>query len=222
MVCPSCARPNADDSTTCIACGTRLPTSALETFAGIVEAPLPASVLASAGRAAAAPSPAPVDTPTVGPWNFRDTGSAPQVNFGPRYKIQCLLGEGGMGAVYKAYDTELDRTVALKLIRPGITVDASVSARFKQELLLASRISHKNILRIHDLGDAAGVKFISMAYVEGQDLHGLLADHGKLPLERAVHLAKQLCAALDSAHAEGVVHRDFKPQNILLDKNDQA
>jgi serine/threonine-protein kinase len=164
------------------------------------------------------------DMATAGPWavGMGGTSAGDEVNFGPRYKIQRMLGEGGMGAVYKAYDVELDRTVALKLIRPGLAMDPNVSARFKQELLLASKISHKNILRIHDLGDAAGVKFISMAYVEGQDLHQLLIDNGKLPVERAMKIARQLCAALDAAHAEGVVHRDFKPQNILLDKNEQV
>src|SRR5581483_325307 len=93
-------------------------------------------------------------------------------------------------------------------------------ARFRQELLLASKISHKNILRIHDLGDAAGMKFISMAYVDGEDLHHVLMREGKLPLPRMLKIAKQICSALDAAHAEEVVHRDLKPQNILLAKDD--
>ena len=125
-----------------------------------------------------------------------------------------------MGAVYKAYDKELNRVVALKLVRPEPTSDASSMRRFKQELLLASKISHKNILRIHDLGDVEGVKFISMAYVEGQDLHHVLQREGRLPLTRALNITKQLCAALDAAHAEGVVHRDLKPQNVLIDAAD--
>ncbi len=225
MNCPRCARPNSDDSQKCAACGADLhPDSDGETFAGIVPVPLPSKIAAAAARAAVAtPPPVEGEAPTAGPWTFNAPGTGvEQVNFGPRYKIQRLLGEGGMGAVYKAYDVELDRTVALKLIRPGIASDAAVSARFKQELLLASKISHKNILRIHDLGDAAGVKFISMAYVEGTDLHGLLTDQGKLPLERALAIGRQLCAALEAAHSEGVVHRDFKPQNILLDANDHV
>jgi len=93
-----------------------------------------------------------------------------------------------MGAVYKAYDKELNRVVALKLVRPELTSDASSMQRFKQELLLASKISHKNILRIHDLGDVEGVKFISMSYVEGEDLHHLLARERRLPLARALHI----------------------------------
>jgi serine/threonine-protein kinase len=127
-----------------------------------------------------------------------------------------------MGAVYKAHDKELNRIVALKLVRPELTTDASSMQRFKQELLLASRISHKNILRIHDLGDVEGVKFISMAYVEGEDLHHILERERRLPLRRAVNIARQLCAALDAAHTEGVIHRDLKPQNVLIDRADNA
>ncbi len=135
--------------------------------------------------------------------------------------MECVLGEGGMGTVYKAWDKELERMVALKLVRRDLTRDPNVSQRFKQELLLASKISHRNILRIHDLGDGPeDTKFISMAYVEGQDLSQLLKKEGRLPLQRALNIARQLCAALDAAHAEGVVHRDLKPQNILIDQHD--
>ncbi len=142
----------------------------------------------------------------------------PGSDFGPRYRIESKLGEGGMGAVYKAYDKDLDRTVAIKLLRVGMAAEPAAMARFKQELLLASKVSHKNILRIHDLGDVGGIKFISMAYVEGEDLSHVLRREGKLPVERIVKIARQLCGALDAAHSEGVVHRDLKPQNVLLDR----
>lgn len=144
------------------------------------------------------------------------------VDFGPRYRVEKLLGQGGMGAVYKAYDRDLDRTVALKLVRPELMVHPEAIARFKQELLLASKISHRNILRIHDLGDAAGMKFISMAFVDGEDLHHVLLREGRLPIPRMLHITRQLCAALDAAHAEHVVHRDLKPQNIMLGPNDHV
>jgi eukaryotic-like serine/threonine-protein kinase len=144
----------------------------------------------------------------------------PGSQFGPRYRIESIIGEGGMGKVYKAHDSDLDRTVALKLVRLELAKDASSLQRFKQELLLASRISHRNILRIHDLGDVDGVKFISMAFVQGMDLHDLLAKQGRLPTERAVNIAKQLAGALEAAHAEGVVHRDLKPRNVLIDVDD--
>ncbi|MGH9327013.1 MAG: protein kinase domain-containing protein [Terriglobia bacterium] len=147
---------------------------------------------------------------------------APGSGFGPRYRIDSVLGCGGMGQVYKAYDRELDRTVALKLIRPELTLDPESIRRFKQELLLASRISHKNILRIHDLGDVNGIKFISMAYIEGQDLFCLLKKQGRCSVDETLGIARQLVAALDAAHSEGVIHRDLKPQNVLIDPNGHA
>jgi len=146
----------------------------------------------------------------------------PGAEFGPRYRIEALLGEGGMGAVYKAHDKELDRTVALKLVRAELTADAEMMQRFKQELLLARTISQKNILRIHDLGDVGGIKFISMAYVEGEDLHHILKREHCLSPERALKIVRQICEGLDAAHAEGVIHRDLKPQNILMDKTGTA
>jgi eukaryotic-like serine/threonine-protein kinase len=127
-----------------------------------------------------------------------------------------------MGAVYLAYDQDLGRQVALKLVRPELMVYPGAMERFRQELLLASKVSHRNILRIHDLGDAGGMKFISMAYVDGEDLHHVLAREGKLPLDRMLNITRQLCAALDAAHSEGVVHRDLKPQNVMLGKDDHV
>lgn len=142
-------------------------------------------------------------------------------DFGTRYRIEALLGQGGMGRVYKAYDKQLDRTVAIKVVRQGMMGSDEALKRFKQELLLASKVSHKNILRIHDMGEVGDVKFISMAYVEGQDLHQILHETPKLPFERVVNFARQLAEALEAAQSEGVVHRDLKPQNILVGKNDQ-
>ncbi len=145
----------------------------------------------------------------------------PGQDFGPRYRIEALLGQGGMGRVYKAYDKDLDRLVAIKVVRQGALSESDALKRFKQELLLASKISHKNILRIHDMGDVGGVRFISMAYVEGPDLHHVISDNPKMPLERVLNFAKQFADALAAAHAEGVIHRDLKPQNILVGKDDQ-
>jgi len=149
-------------------------------------------------------------------------GLEPGMDFGPRFRIEKLLGAGGMGKVYKAFDKDLSRTVALKTLQPDLVNDPLLTQRFKQELLLASKISHRNILRIHDLGEVDGVKFISMAFIEGQDLNQVLRAEGPLPLERSLKIARQLCEALDAAHSEGVVHRDFKPQNVLVGSNDQV
>jgi serine/threonine protein kinase/tetratricopeptide (TPR) repeat protein len=141
-------------------------------------------------------------------------------DFGPRYHVESLLGSGGMGKVYKARDRELDRTVAIKVLRPDLMTDPMAMQRFKHELLLASSISHPNILRIHDLGEYNGVKFISMAYVDGGDLTQLVRKEGRLPLERVLNIMRQLAAALAAAHGVNVVHRDLKPQNILLGSAD--
>jgi serine/threonine protein kinase/tetratricopeptide (TPR) repeat protein len=141
-------------------------------------------------------------------------------DFGPRYHVESLLGSGGMGKVYKARDRELERTVAIKVLRPDLMTDPMALQRFKHELLLASSISHPNILRIHDLGEYKGIKFISMAYVDGGDLTAVLRKEGRLPLERVLNIMRQLAAALAAAHGVNVVHRDLKPQNILLGSED--
>ena len=149
-------------------------------------------------------------------------GLEPRMDFGPRFRIEKLLGAGGMGKVYKAFDKELSRMVALKTLLPELVSDHLLTQRFKQELLLASKISHRNILRIHDLGEVEGVKFITMAFIEGKDLNQLLKEEQPFPLERSLKIARQLCEALDAAHSEGVVHRDFKPQNVLVGNNDHV
>ena len=149
-------------------------------------------------------------------------GLEPGMDFGPRFRIEKLLGSGGMGKVYKAFDKELSRTVALKTLQPELVSDHLLAQRFKQELLLASKISHRNILRIHDLSEVDGVKYITMAFIEGRDLSQLLKEEAPLPLERCLKIARQLCEALDAAHSESVVHRDFKPQNVLVRNDDHV
>jgi serine/threonine protein kinase/tetratricopeptide (TPR) repeat protein/TolB-like protein len=137
---------------------------------------------------------------------------------GGRYEILALLGEGGMGAVYKAKDREVERVVALKLIRPEMASNPAILARFKQELMTAHQVTHKNVIRIYDLSEADGVKFITMEFVEGSDLRQLYRDQGKLPPDEAVDIIRQVCMALDAAHTAGIIHRDLKPQNIMRDK----
>ncbi len=136
---------------------------------------------------------------------------------GGRYEIQKLLGMGGMGAVYKARDMEVERVVGLKVIRPDLAGNPAILARFKQELVLARQVTHKNIVRIYDLNEADGVKFITMEFIEGEDLRTILTRQGKLSAEEAVNLIVQVCAGLQAAHSEGVIHRDLKPGNIMRD-----
>ena len=145
---------------------------------------------------------------------------------GNRYRIMRLLGVGGMGAVYQAWDTELDVALAFKVIRPDATDDPAVAEeverRFKRELLLARQVTHPNVVRIHDLGEIDSIKYITMPYIEGRDLSDLLADVGTLPVPRALALARQVVSGLCAAHEAGIVHRDLKPANIMIDGEDRA
>src|SRR5262245_50976088 len=134
---------------------------------------------------------------------------------GERYEILQLLGQGGMGAVYKARDRELDREVALKVVRPDMADHPNLLQRFKHELILARQVAHRNVIRIFDLGEASGIKFISMEYVEGENLAALLRRHGRVTPDEAAKIMYQVFRALEAAHAEGVIHRDLKPQNIM-------
>ncbi len=225
MLCPHCRAYNPNDARVCDRCAKSLvePGTADDvTFiGGDSYAPAPPS---GSGSGGAVKTPSPAAASSVRSWASNTAALfslQPGADFGPRYHIEAQIGEGGMGTVYKALDKELDRDVALKLIRPEMTSDEGVMQRFKQELLLASKITHKNVLRIHDLGEVQGVKFISMAFIEGPDLHHVLNAQGRLSIELAVNISRQLLEALDSAHAAGVVHRDLKPQNILVDSAGQ-
>ncbi len=140
------------------------------------------------------------------------------VVLGNRYEIVAQLGEGGMGAVYKAIDRELNRPVALKVIRPDLAQNPAIIERFKQELLLAREVTHRNVIRIYDLGEADRMKFITMEFVEGEDLRSLLLREKKLAPEQAVDIVQQICRALEAAHSTGIIHRDLKPQNVMRDK----
>ena len=134
-----------------------------------------------------------------------------------RYQIVQILGQGGMGAVYKATDLELNRTVAVKVIRRDLARDKAIVDRFKQELLLSHQVTHRNVVRIYDLSEADGMKFITMEYVEGENLLTLLHEKKKFSPSEAVEIMLQVCRALEAAHSVGVIHRDLKPQNIMRD-----
>ncbi|HET6372184.1 MAG TPA: tetratricopeptide repeat protein, partial [Candidatus Polarisedimenticolia bacterium] len=204
MTCPKCGQSNPRGADNCAACGTSL--------------------------AATSDPGSRTEIPTLAPGaaTTRDSGGASLTQFSPgarlgsRYEIVSMLGKGGMGAVYKALDLELKRTVALKLIKPEMSSRPEILERFKREILLSSQVTHKNVLRIHDLGEAGDIKFISMQYVEGTDLRTLLQKEGPLPAEKAVPLLRQIAEALQAAHDAGIVHRDLKPPNILLDADGNA
>ena len=127
-----------------------------------------------------------------------------------------------MGRVYKVFDTKINEKVALKLIRPEVASDRETIERFSNELKLARKISHRNVCRMFDLGEAEGAHFITMEYVPGEDLKKLIRMSGQLGVGTAISMAKQVCEGLAEAHRLGIVHRDLKPQNIMVDEEGHA
>ncbi len=138
------------------------------------------------------------------------------------YRIDELIGRGGMGVVYRAFDLRLKRTVALKLMAPELSLDARFRERFSQEAELAISLEHPNVVPIHDAGDIDGRLYLAMRYVDGTDLRAILRAEGALDKDRALALGRQVANALDAAHAKGLVHRDVKPSNVLLDANEHV
>src|SRR5215472_8886013 len=224
MQCPVCQTENPPSAVTCEKCSTPFPLATLApTGIGQAEATLDptGATLEPTGAGQVGQTEA---------WSVAVTKSAvseavakgqldPGTVIGDRYEILQLLGQGGMGAVYKARDVELERLVALKLIRPDLATHPEILQRFKQELILAREVTHRNVIRIFDLGQAGGIRFTTMEYVEGRDLRTLLHEKKKLTPEEAVPIFVQIAAALEAAHHAGVVHRDLKPQNVMVDKD---
>jgi tetratricopeptide (TPR) repeat protein/tRNA A-37 threonylcarbamoyl transferase component Bud32 len=212
-------------SSDCPTCGARI------AGAAAVDAPTASTVV----------TPSTADQTTIGPTPLaeaaasitgrtavvRDAGPLePGQAFGSRYHIIRLLGVGGMGAVYQAWDAELGVAVAIKVIRPEIMADPhgaeEMERRFKRELRLARQVTHKNVVRIHDLGEIDGIKYITMPFVDGAELTALLNEQGKLALSAVVRIARSVVSGLVAAHTAGVVHRDLKPANIMIDRDGDA
>jgi predicted Ser/Thr protein kinase len=139
-----------------------------------------------------------------------------------RYRVIGLLGRGGMGEVYRATDLALAQSVALKILPEEAAANEQLLERFHNEVRIARQVSHPNVCRVYDIGEADGLPFISMEYVDGEDLASLLQRIGRLPSDKAIEIARKLCAGLAAAHERGVIHRDLKPQNIMLDKRGQV
>src|SRR5262245_38410985 len=135
-----------------------------------------------------------------------------------RYRIVSLLGKGGMGEVYKAEDLKLNQTVALKFLPSAVALDGGMLARFHNEVRIARRVTHPNVCRVYDIGEVEGRHFLSMEFIDGEDLSALLKKVGRLPGDKAVEIARQLCAGLAAAHDDGVLHRDLKPANVMIDE----
>ncbi|MFC2166090.1 protein kinase [Acidobacteriota bacterium] len=192
MKCPKCHHENPETERSCIECGMQLDM--------IDKIPI-------------------VHTETLEmPKEKLTTGST----FADRYKIIEEIGRGGMGKVYKAHDVEIKEKIALKLLKPEISSDSKAVERFRDEIRLARKIVHQNVGRMYDLGKAEGSYFITMEYVDGQDLKGLIRQSGQLAIGTTISIAKQICDGLVEAHRLGVIHRDLKPSNIMIDKDGQA
>ena len=139
-----------------------------------------------------------------------------------RYRIVGLLGRGGMGEVYRADDLKLKQPVALKFLPPSLTANGAALARFYKEVSVARQISHRHVCRVYDVGEYQGEHFISMEFVRGEELSSLLKRIGRLPQDKAIEVSRQLCAGLAAVHDRGVLHRDLKPQNVMLDERGEV
>jgi serine/threonine protein kinase/Flp pilus assembly protein TadD len=192
MKCSKCHYDNPESSRFCAECGTQLPPTEEVSISPTETLQAPISEL--------------------------NRGSI----FASRYEIIEKLGKGGMGKVYRVFDKKIDEEVALKLLKPEIAADKKIIERFKNELKFARKISHRNVCRMYDLSEEEGTSYITMEYVPGEDLKGMVKMMGQLSPDKSISIAKQVCEGLAEAHRLGVVHRDLKPQNIMIDKEGNA
>ncbi len=192
MECPKCHSNNPSDSQFCSKCGTQIIPSEGIPYSQTETLQTPVKELAR--------------------------GSV----FASRYEIIEELGKGGMGKVYRVFDKDIKEVVALKLLKPEIASDQETIERFRNELKYARNIGHRNVCRMYDLGRAEGTHYITMEYVAGEDLKSFIRRSGQLTVGKAVFIGKQVCEGLAEAHRLGVVHRDLKPQNIMIDKEGNA
>jgi hypothetical protein len=197
--CPSCSQPVQRGLRTCLRCGASLDDAE-------------ATLVSPAGIASGVSPPGAVSNPSLDAGRF-----VPGTILAGRFRIVDLLGRGGMGEVYRAEDLKLGQIVALKFIPESMEHEAPRLQRFLDEVRLALRVTHHNVCRVHDVGEVDGRHFISMEYVDGDDLSSLLRRVGRLSQDRAVGVARQLCAGLAAVHEQGILHRDLKPGNVLID-----
>jgi tetratricopeptide (TPR) repeat protein len=228
MKCSHCGHENPGERIACESCG--LAVGASEEVTLVDPIPSPSQLSKTARSPVEAPTEyVPVRGSSVTSRGSATTGrSAARTGTGElmrnstfhgRYQILDVLGEGGMGVVYKARDLELDKVIALKTIRTERETDPETVQRFKRELLLAREITHKNVVRIHDFNEADGIKYFTMEYIEGESLKERIRRQGRLTTGEALPIIRQILSALQEAHERGVIHRDLKPQNIMLDRN---
>src|SRR5881392_4497541 len=151
-----------------------------------------------------------------------DARFVPGTILADRYRIVGLLGKGGMGEVYRADDLKLAQPVALKFLPEHLLSDGAALARFHREVRVARQVSHKNVCRVYDIGEVDDRHFLSMEFIKGEELSSLLRRIGRLPQDKAIQIARQICAGLAAAHDVGVLHRDLKPSNVMIDEHGNA
>ncbi len=203
MTCSSCAKEVPLESRFCPSCGSALAFDASPTVSK-ADAPVSPSPGGGPGRV----------PPSV---SLGDARFVPGTLLAGRYRIVAIAGKGGMGEVYRAEDLKLGQTVALKFLPHTLGQDGAALARFHREVRVARQVSHPNVCRVFDMGETDGLPFLTMEYVDGEDLASLLRRIGRLPQEKGLQISRQLCAGLAAAHDEGVLHRDLKPSNVMID-----
>src|ERR687884_1666850 len=168
------------------------------------------------------------DSPGARPTRQTSLDSIDDARFVPgtilanRYRIVGLLGKGGMGEVYRGDDLKLSQPVALKFLPDRFLSDEAALARFHREVRVARQVSHRNVCRVYDIGEVDGKHFLSMEFIKGEELSSLLRRIGRLPTDKALQIARQICAGLAAAHDNGILHRDLKPANVMIDADGNA
>jgi len=210
MQCPSCSRELSPSDKFCSSCGTSL-SSASQAPTGMADSP-PTPAAAAGTPMMASPVGRLISSDSIPVGGF-----TPGMVLAERYRIIGQLGRGGMGEVYRADDLKLGQPVALKFLPKALADDPVRRERFYAEVRIARQVSHPNICRVYDIGELEGRHFLTMEYIDGEDLASLLKRIGRLPGDKAIDVARQLCAGLAAAHDKGVLHRDLKPANVMID-----
>ena len=210
MKCPRCRKEIPTEATSCAACGFSFD-----------DATQPID-RASTDKQASEKLSGKLSTPSVSFDSIDDARFVPGTILADRYRIVGLLGKGGMGEVYRADDLKLGQPVALKFLPDHLLSDGAALARFHREVRVARQVSHKNVCRVYDIGEVDGRHFLSMEFIKGEELSSLLRRIGRLPQDKAIQIARQICAGLAAAHDVGFLHRDLKPANVMIDGDGNA
>jgi hypothetical protein len=213
MVCPACTKEVPQGTRFCPSCGSAVDFGSTPTL-GLEATP---RKIGSPGDSPRKRDSSPSGRISSSSDSFDGARFIPGTILEDRYRIVAMAGRGGMGEVYRAEDLKLSQTVALKFLPESIAQDGAALARFHREVRIARQVSHPNVCRVFDIGDAEGLPFLTMEYVDGEDLATLLRRIGRLPSDKAIEIARQICAGLAAAHEHGVIHRDLKPANVMID-----